>query len=138
MYFEHLGTGPALELSGSSRRPYAVGFVLSRGLMHQLARGGMLDVLTIGGSRQSSRDDPWPNSVCLGGSSGCYVETFFYLFNETSFLPFQRSVEGLTSCADESLLLTGQQAGTERAVWSSCSVNHSQKAQRKLKGNACE
>lgn len=49
-----------------------------------------------------------------------------------------RGEEGLTSCADESLLLTGQQAGIESAVWSSRSVNHSQKAQRKLKGNACE
>jgi len=36
-----------------------------------------------------------------------------------------RGEEGLTSCADESLLLTGQQAGIESAVWSSCSVNHS-------------
>lgn len=38
--------GDVLEaLSGSSRRHYAVGFVLSRGLMDQLARGGTLDVL---------------------------------------------------------------------------------------------
>lgn len=51
MNFEHLGRGPALlvmfleALPGSSRRLYAVGFVLSQGLMHQPAQGDMLDVL---------------------------------------------------------------------------------------------
>lgn len=95
--------------AGFTKRPNAGGlfWFLSQYLINQLAWGGMFYVFSIqqkslpfegaGGvsaqcksSGSSSRDDPWPNPVCLGGSSGCYVDTFFYLFNETSFLPFQR------------------------------------------------
>lgn len=80
-------------------------FVWSRCLTSQPARGSfmsrlyLIGKLTAGRGRLCkhsvslrARQLSWPlASVCLGGSSGCYVDTFFYLFNETSFLPFQRS-----------------------------------------------
>lgn len=88
-------------------------------------------------SSGSSRDDPWPNPCVWEEVQAVMLIPFFIFLMKPPSCHF-RGEEALTSCADESLLLTGQQAGIESAVWSSCSVNHSQKALRKLKGNACE
>lgn len=75
---------------------------------------------------------------CVGEEVQAVMLIPFFIFLMKPPSCHFRGEEGLTSCADESLLLTGQQARIESAVWSSCSVNHSQKAQRRLKGKACE
>lgn len=143
--------------AGFTRKPPAgvSGSFLSQYLINQLAQGkygscflvfnGKVyplkepSVRTPGVTLQAAAAEMTPGQTPCGWEEvqAVMLIPFFIFLMKPPSCHF-RGEEALTSCADESLLLTGQQAGIESAVWSSCSVNHSQKAQRKLKGNACE